>query len=319
MGGVTSAGWLSGVGLFAVLVVAGFGRAAGAQTRPGSTTGDLPQSPKSPPNASDEEPSPDEEPAAPPPAPPVRPPPVHARPKLPSKDGMLLLPGGRFMMGSSDPKAPSNERPAHLETVGPFWIDRTEVTVGAYRACVEKHSCRTPERSSATCTYEMGDPLLPISCVRFEDADTYCRLLGKRLPREVEWEFAARGTTNAVFPWGRGASNCAVAATLLHESTGRSCTGRKPSKVGVHPMGASTFGVLDLSGNVEEWTSDWYSESVAGGAAPSAGASHTLRGGGWLTPPSMSRTTSRNWGSSLEAGANVGFRCARDGGAEAVP
>jgi eukaryotic-like serine/threonine-protein kinase len=238
---------------------------------------------------------------------------------MPSKDGMLRLPGGRFMMGSLDPKAPSNERPTHFETVAPFWIDATEVTVGAYRSCVEKGGCRAPERASGSCTYEMGDPLLPVSCVRYEDADTYCRAVGKRLPREVEWEFAARGTTLAVFPWGGAFSNCGMAATLLHEATGKSCTGRRPSRVGAHPMGASVFGILDLSGNVEEWTSDWYSEGIAGGAAPTAGASHTLRGGGWLSPPSMSRTTSRNWGSVLEAGANVGFRCARDVVPESEP
>ena len=112
-----------------------------------------------------------------------------------------------------------------------------------------------------------------------------------------------------------------MAVTLVHDATGRSCA-KRPSRVGTHPLGGSPFGVMDLSGNVEEWTSDWYAESVPGlgvpglavgtGSAPSSGASHTLRGGGWLSAPSSSRTTSRNWGSVLEAGANVGFRCARD-------
>jgi len=225
---------------------------------------------------------------------------------------MVRLPGGKFTVGSADPKSPPNERPSHVETIAPFWIDKTEVTVQAYRDCVERGACRPPARSSATCTYEMADPLLPISCVHWTDAEAYCRGAGKRLPREVEWEFAARGTTKNRFPWGGAPSNCAVAATLLHDATGRACSGKRPSRVGAHPMGASVFGVLDLTGNVEEWTSDWYSENVAGGAAPASGASHVLRGGGWLSPPSMSRTTSRNWGSSLEAGPNVGFRCARD-------
>ncbi len=240
--------------------------------------------------------------------------PARPRASIPQKDGMLRLPGGRFTMGSADPKSPPNERPAHIETVAPFWIDRTEVTVGAYRECVDKNACQLPARSSATCTYDLGDSLLPVSCVRWTDADAYCRAAMKRLPREIEWEFAARGTTKSRFPWGGSASNCAIATTLVHDATGRTCSGKRPSRVGAHPMGASVFGVLDLTGNVEEWTSDWYAESVAGGAAPSAGASHVLRGGGWLSSPSMSRTTSRNWGSSLESGPNVGFRCARDDG-----
>jgi formylglycine-generating enzyme required for sulfatase activity len=271
------------------------------------------------PSASEGEP-PEEEPsasvsvsAAPPPS--AAAPAASGKPRnVPLKEGMLRLPGGRFTMGSNDPKSPPNERPSHVETVAPFWIDRTEVTVGAYRDCVDKQGCAPPARSSAACTYDMGDPMLPVSCVHWADAAAYCRTVGKRLPREAEWEFAARGNTKNRFPWGGAGSNCAVAATLVHDATGRACTGKKPSRVGAHPMGASVFGVLDMTGNVEEWTADWYSESVAGGAAPASGASHVLRGGGWMSPPSMSRTTSRNWGSSLESGPNVGIRCARDDG-----
>jgi formylglycine-generating enzyme required for sulfatase activity len=295
---------LSGRSILLTLVALGLaGRPADAQIR-------------GIPTPHDEEPPSDEDPnlPAPPPLPSASaaPPPGRGRPSLPMKDGMLRLPGGRFMMGSGDAKAAPNEKPTHFETVGPFWIDRTEVTVAAYRECVDKHGCRAPARSSATCTYDMGDPLLPVSCVPWNDADGFCRASGKRLPREVEWEFAARGATKALFPWGGSVTSCAVAATLVTDATGRSCTGKKPAKVGSHPMGASPFGVMDLSGNVEEWTSDWYSESVHESAAPSSGASHTLRGGGWLSAPSMSRTTSRDWGSVLEAGPNVGFRCVKD-------
>ncbi len=97
----------------------------------------------------------------------------------------------------------------------------------------------------------------------------------------------------------------------MNEQSGKSCLPR-PARVGSHPGGASVFGVMDMSGNVEEWTDDWYVESLGPGPAPRSGAAHLLRGGGWLSPPSMSRTTSRNWGSALEAGPNVGFRCAKD-------
>jgi formylglycine-generating enzyme required for sulfatase activity len=236
---------------------------------------------------------------------------VAPRTAVPEKDGMLLLPGGHFTMGTADKTAPPNERPPHPATVGPFWIDRTEVTVGAYRACVDGHACQRPARSSPACTFDLGDPELPISCVRWTDAEAYCRSAGKRLPRETEWEFAARGLHGTRYPWGTYPS-CSYAATLLRESTGKPCTkDGRPSRVGTHPLGASVWGVLDLSGNVEEWTSDWYAESFTG-ASPRAGASHTLRGGGWLSAPSAARTTSRDWGSAVEAGPNIGFRCAKD-------
>ena len=225
-------------------------------------------------------------------------------------DGMIRVQGGSFMMGSADPRSPANERPRHLETVAPFWMDRTEVTVGAYRACVEANACERPARSSASCTYDAGEPRLPVSCVHWRDADAFCRAAGKRLPREAEWSSrAADGEAGATR--GRISAGCFFAATLVSETTGRTCT-RGPSRVGAHPSGASALGFQDLSGNVEEWMSDWYVENLAYGGAPAAGASHVLRGGGWLSAPSAARTTSRNWGSSLEAGPNVGFRCARN-------
>jgi formylglycine-generating enzyme required for sulfatase activity len=236
--------------------------------------------------------------------------PIPSRLQVPMRDGMLRLPGGHFSMGSASPRAPSNERPVRPVTVGPFWIDRTEVTVEAYRACVATGVCEAPARASATCTYDADDPDLPVSCVHWADADAYCGWVGKRLPSEREWEYAARGPLAVPFPWGIGAS-CAAAVTLINEQSGKSCA-RRPARVGTHPGGASVFGVQDMSGNLEEWTADWYVELLGPGPAPRAGAAHVLRGGGWLSTPSQSRTTARNWGSALEAGANVGFRCAKD-------
>ena len=228
------------------------------------------------------------------------------------KDGMAKIPGGKFTMGTDDKKAPPNERPARSVTVPPFWLDKTEVTVAAYRACVEKGTCPKPAHSSVSCTWDQGDPQLPISCVPWTSAQTYCSSVGKRLPREVEWEMAARGSSPIRYPWGgQTAAGCGAAVTLASDATQRSCAGKRPMKVGSHVSGASPFGIYDMSGNVEEWVADWYAET-ASDLSPRAGASHVLRGGGWLSAPSAAKTTSRNWGSAREMGPNVGFRCAKD-------
>jgi formylglycine-generating enzyme required for sulfatase activity len=231
---------------------------------------------------------------------------------VPLTDGMLRIPGARFTIGSVDTAAPPNERASMLAIVSSFWIDRTEVTVAAFRACVVRGACARPARTSASCTYDLGDPMLPISCVRWDAARAYCVAMGKRLPREIEWELAARGTQDIRYPWGGARPSCAAAVTLVNNATQRTCGKRKwPARVGTHPIGASPFGVQDMSGNVEEWVEDFYAPQVSP-LSPRAGASHVLRGGGFLSAPSASRTTSRNWGSVYEAGPNVGFRCARD-------
>lgn len=239
--------------------------------------------------------------------------PKHVVPRLtvPQKDGMLRIPGGRFVMGSSERNAPENERPPRAVTLAPYWIDRTEVTVGAYRACVERGACKAPPRTNTLCTYDAGDPQLPISCVSWALADAYCRAMGRRLPTEAEWELAARGQQAARYPWGGMGTGCGIAITLIKANSQRSCSPKLPARVGSRPAGASPFGVLDMAGNVEEWVADWYTASISF-PPPAAGASHVLRGGGWLSTPLGARATARSWGSSLEAGPNVGMRCARD-------
>jgi formylglycine-generating enzyme required for sulfatase activity len=246
-----------------------------------------------------------------PPKPEPGPKPTFVKGPVVQKDGMVRIPGGRFTMGTTEKAAQPNERPARVVTTPPFWIDKTEVSVAAYKTCVDRGACPRPVKSSQFCTYDGPDPQLPVSCVPWASAQSYCTGVGKRLPREVEWELAARGPLPSRYPWGGASTSCGMAATLASEGSARACSGKHPYKVGTHGQNASPFGVLDMAGNVEEWTADWYAETISE-ASPRAGSSHVLRGGGWLSTPSQARTTSRNWGSVLEAGPNVGFRCARD-------
>jgi formylglycine-generating enzyme required for sulfatase activity len=146
--------------------------------------------------------------------------------------------------------------------------------------------------------------------------------VGKRLPSEAEWEFAAGGGLRVRYPWGNSAGGCKLAITLMSNRGGVSCAPLGPLPVGTRSRGASVFGVEDMAGNVEEWVADWYADryevripglgDMPSPGGPAFGVAHVLRGGGWMSRPREARVTARNWGSLNEAGPNVGFRCAKD-------
>src|SRR5947208_14669379 len=108
---------------------------------------------------------------------------------------MVAVPAGPFLFGSDDGDA--DERPRHRARTAAFDIDRTEVTRAAYARCVAARAC-----APATAYPDQSDPNLPQTGVSFLDATRYCRFAGKRLPTELEWEKAARGTDGRRFPWG---------------------------------------------------------------------------------------------------------------------
>jgi formylglycine-generating enzyme required for sulfatase activity len=242
------------------------------------------------------------------------------RRKIPSEGGMLQIPGGEFSMGYDGPLPHEpNERPVHLVRVATFWIDRTEVTVGDMRACVDRGDCMVHLGAGPLCTLGRPDPRVPVNCVPWRGAEAYCRAVGKRLPTEAEWELAAGGGQKTRFPWGSVPPTCPLAVTLMSNQSGASCSPLGPAQVGTHPRGASPFGVEDVVGNVEEWVADWYADRyevqpspLAGPGGPAFGVAHVLRGGGWMTRPRDARVTARSWGSMNESGPNVGFRCAKD-------
>ena len=121
-----------------------------------------------------------------------------------------MIPGGTFTMGL-DKGGQLDEAPAHPVTLAPFFLDLTEVTNEAYNACVAKGTCRGHDKDSAAVNKLGKDsdyrrPQQPISAVSWDDAKTFCASLGKRLPREAEWERAARGADWRPLPMGLGLS-----------------------------------------------------------------------------------------------------------------
>lgn len=222
-------------------------------------------------------------------------------------DHAIYIPGGSFSMGSASPGAAPDERPAHEVSLSDFCLDRVEVTAAAYTRCVTAGACTRPASQNPV---DEG----PVTGINWNQAEAYCRFVGGRLPTEAEWEFAARGTDGREYPWGAEApSDCDRADWT---SGGASCRGVGPSPVGSYPRGASPFGVLDMAGNVWEWTADWYARSYAAGSAndptgPEQGSARVTRGGGWNNDQSdRLRATFREGQHPAFHDYDLGARCA---------
>lgn len=233
---------------------------------------------------------------------------------------MLRIEGGDFAMGDGSEHSMS-PRTVHVNT---FCMDRTEVSVEAYRACVRGGGCASepyPHRNvrgdnNLFCNWNRPNAEShPVNCVDWQQATAYCSSVGARLPTEQEWEFAARGREGRVWAWGNEPPTGARANLLGDEgvsyavSNGFSGWTAYPghhdpypltAPVNSMPEGATPDGLLHMTGNVWEWTS-----TVDGN-------NRVYRGGSWnFNVPSVVRAASR---STFEpAGRNdyIGFRCAR--------
>jgi formylglycine-generating enzyme required for sulfatase activity len=216
-------------------------------------------------------------------------------------EGMAFLPGGTFTMGDRKDNV----------TVQPFCMDVTEVTVGAYAVCAKSGQCSPaataadwPNISDAERTkwspYCNGSRTdrsdHPVNCVDWAQSATYCHALGKRLPTEEEWEWAARGGSQGrVYPWGNAAPDFQLCWGGMRNRDG-TCA------VGSFPAGDAAGGIHDLSGNVWEWTASDFDAST-----------RVQRGGSWLPwlGASSVRAAFRMGAPTGGRNVNLGFRCAR--------
>ena len=218
---------------------------------------------------------------------------------------MIPIPAGSFDMGADD--LGNDERPVHKATVAAFEIDAVEVVAASYRRCVEADKCSVP-RAGARCTYEGKDRLLhPINCVDATQARAFCGWLGKRLPTEDEWEYAARGAAGRQWPWGNGAPTNEACWKRFDKQLKR---GDGTCRADERPQDESSFGVKGLGGNVREWTSSAYCPYARRDCTSTM---LVVRGGAWTDDdPLATRSAAREHRAPDSSDDSVGFRCARE-------
>ncbi len=218
---------------------------------------------------------------------------------------MVYVPAGSFLMGSVNQNADSDEGPVHEVYLDSFWIDKYEVSNAQYQVCVEAGGCNPPEKGEL-----LNNPDLlnhPVVYVSWTKAKVYCEWAGRHLPSEAQWEKAARGNDQRIFPWGEGI-NCQYGQF-------DNCTNGTVA-VNSFPTGQSAFGAFNMAGNVAEWVNDYYTEdyytsrsSWINPVGPDYGIARVLRGGSWNNSSSELRTTNRLGLSTSYNNSSIGFRC----------
>jgi formylglycine-generating enzyme required for sulfatase activity len=207
-----------------------------------------------------------------------------------------------------------DEKPGRRVQVSAFQIDKTEVTVSAYRRCVQAGACSAPATGGSCNWGQEGRGQHPVNCIDWEQARTYCTWAGKRLPTEAEWEKAARGTDGRKYAWGnRGYGAAGLVANIADEAAKRQYPDWtvadgyndgfvETAPVGSFPAGASPYGAVDMIGNVWEWTADWDG---------SGRTSRVVRGGSWYGNPRYARASYRLRPAPGERNDDIGVRCAQ--------
>ncbi len=220
---------------------------------------------------------------------------------------MQLVPGGSAWIGSGPgERFAEDESPRFRTQLAPYCMDEVEVTVAAYRGCVEAGDCARPSGTQFHCNYRYADrEQHPINCVDWQQAAAFCSAQAKRLPTEQEWEFAARGGERALeYSWGN------------EHPDGRTCW-KRPHSCAVKSFAPGAFGLFDMTGNVWEWTADYYGPYPW---PPAFGHARVYRGGGWSRRfEKWMHTRLRNRAAETFSGSHLGLRCALTAPAATCP
>jgi iron(II)-dependent oxidoreductase len=244
-------------------------------------------------------------------------------------EGMMKIPGGDFhfkiegieIEGHNDVGVDVQypwEKDArrfhdHRLTVKPFYIDKYPVTNSQFKTFLDATRYRPADalnflKDWTNGQYPQGWDNKPVTWVSQEDARAYAAWAGKRLPHEWEWQFAAQGQNGRIYPWGNDWDMAAVPAP----SSARTLA--PPDAVDAHPRGASEFGVMDLVGNVWQWTDEYVDDHTR--AAILRGGSHYQPAGAiWYFPQAVRNDQHGKlllMAPSYDRSGTIGFRCVRD-------
>jgi formylglycine-generating enzyme required for sulfatase activity len=257
---------------------------------------------------------------------------VEIAPTKPAADalaGMVRIPGGPFVFkvqgieieGGGDPGVDVQftweDTPRRLHEkeidVHPFFIDKFPVTNAQFKEFLDATNYAPRDtmnflRDWKNGSYPAGWEKRPVTGVSLEDARAYAAWAGKRLPHEWEWQLAAQGTDGRAYPWG----NQWQADNAPLPDTGR--TMRGPDPVDAHPAGASPFGVMDLVGNVWQWTDEFEDEHTRA-AIVRGGEYYYPQGSIWYFPQAQRNDQHGKlllMAPGYDRSGGVGFRCVRD-------
>jgi formylglycine-generating enzyme required for sulfatase activity len=197
--------------------------------------------------------------------------------------------------------------------VGRFFLDRTPVTNRQFKAFLDASHYHPKDDANflkdwQAGAYPAGADDRPVTWVSLEDARAYAAWAGKRLPHEWEWQYAAQGTDGRAYPWGNDWRADLVPAAATSRAV------PPPDDAGAHSAGASPFGVLDLVGNVWQWT-DEYQDEHTRAAILRGGSQYRPQGSLWYFPQAQRNDQHGKlllMAPARDRSAMIGFRCAAD-------
>jgi len=243
--------------------------------------------------------------------------------------GMVRVPAGEFLFKVTgieiegddwiglDVQYPWENSPrrghARKMSVKAFDMDKYPVTNADYKKFLEAAGYRPADDHNFLRDWTDGKPRAgwenkPVTWVSLEDARAYAKWAGKRLPHEWEWQYAAQGPDERLYPWGNQWDEQAVPQPYQ----GRDLPG--PAGVDDHPRGASPFGVMDLVGNVWQWTDEFVDEHTRA-AIVRGGSYYQPQGSMWYFPQAYKLTEHGKYllmAPSKDRAGTIGFRCVRD-------